>query len=317
MTEQVLPRAFIWRRLHSLCGLWLTFFLIIHLLTNSQAALLVGNDGEGFIHSANSLEALPFLPFLEMLLLGFPIAIHTLWGIKYLRTSRLNSYETDGSKPALPEYSRNRAFTWQRITAAFLIFALIGHIIHMRFIERPESSQTNGHRSYIVRLSVDEGLYTLAERLNFKIYDTTSIQNIKKELAFPKKIAPSNETERIHELIVAQEKKQNKDWLALLEKKPLKSNQVIAVASNFGTADLLMLRDTFKSPTMIILYTLFVLTAVYHAFNGLWTGLIKWGVTLNRKSQRLMLNFSIGIMIIIGFLGLAAVWGTYWINLKN
>lgn len=36
-----LPSAFIWRRAHSLTGLWLVLFLIEHLLTNSQAALFL------------------------------------------------------------------------------------------------------------------------------------------------------------------------------------------------------------------------------------------------------------------------------------
>ena len=45
----VIPRAFIWRRLHSLMGLWLVLFLGEHLLTNSQAALWLGDNGKGFV----------------------------------------------------------------------------------------------------------------------------------------------------------------------------------------------------------------------------------------------------------------------------
>ena len=68
-----LPRAFIWRRLHSLAGLWLVIYIIDHLLINSQAALLLGNDGRGFIHSVNAIHNLPYLSVIEILVLGVPI----------------------------------------------------------------------------------------------------------------------------------------------------------------------------------------------------------------------------------------------------
>ena len=70
-------------------------------------------------------------------------------------------------------------------------------------------------------------------------------------------------------------------------------------------------------PIMIVLYTLFVFVACYHAFNGLWTFLIKWGITLNQRSQRWMLKISTALMILIGLLGLSAIWLTFWINLKQ
>ena len=51
--------SFIWRRVHSLTGFWLVLYLIIHLITNSQAALWIGDDGSGFVRLVNSLERLP------------------------------------------------------------------------------------------------------------------------------------------------------------------------------------------------------------------------------------------------------------------
>lgn len=313
-TTTLIPQAFIWRRLHSLAGIWLTGFIIIHLLTNSQAALFFGHDGRGFISSANSLESLPFLPVLEILILGVPIFIHMVWGVKYLLTMQANSFPTNGATPALPEYGRNRAYTWQRVTAWLLILGILAHVVHMRFLERPKESQVGSSQYYIVRLNDDEGLYTLAERLNFTVLNQADLE--KRKTGIKKSIEVANPQNYDHAMLLDQRKKQSEEFLKTLEKKPLKKGQVLAIAPDFGTADLLMVRDTFKSPVMIFLYTILVWTACYHAFNGLWTFLIKWGVTLTRRSQFIMLRISIGLMLIVGFLGLAAVWGTYWINLR-
>ncbi|HEY5235777.1 MAG TPA: succinate dehydrogenase, partial [Rhabdochlamydiaceae bacterium] len=96
MTSQVIPRAFIWRRIHSLMGLWLVLFLFEHLLVNSQAALLLGNNARGFVDGVNAIHNLPYLPIIEIFLLGFPIAIHGVLGVKYLFTAKFNSGGSDG-----------------------------------------------------------------------------------------------------------------------------------------------------------------------------------------------------------------------------
>ena len=89
-----LPKAFIWRRLHSLTGLWLVIFLIEHLLTNSQAALWIGDDGSGFVRGVNLIKSLPYLRAIEIFLLGMPIVLHLIWGIIYLRTGDANSFSS-------------------------------------------------------------------------------------------------------------------------------------------------------------------------------------------------------------------------------
>src|ERR1700722_9315638 len=98
-TSTTLPGAFIWRRLHSLMGLWLVLFLIEHLLVNSQAALLLGNSGRGFVDMVNSIHNFPYLPVIDFTLLGLPIANHKIWGVKYLFSSKFNAHKTDGSTP--------------------------------------------------------------------------------------------------------------------------------------------------------------------------------------------------------------------------
>src|SRR4051812_29543012 len=112
-----IPKAFIWRRVHSLAGLWFVLFLIEHLLTNSQAALFIGDNGSGFVEAVNFIKSLPYLPVIEIFLLGVPFLVHAIWGVKYLLTSKFNSFPADGSTPSLPQYPRNQAFTWQRITS--------------------------------------------------------------------------------------------------------------------------------------------------------------------------------------------------------
>ena len=342
MTEEHrLPKPFFWRRIHSLTGIWLAIFLFEHLLTNSQAALWFGDDGSGFIRSVNAIKHLPYLEAIEIFLIGVPILIHLIWGIKYLLTGKLNSFPTDGTKPSLAKYARNHAYSWQRITSWILALTLIGHVIHMRFIEYPLSAKVNGENLYMVRLNLDEGLYTLAERLHVQLYDQRMIEihkqyhidnagnaltlssgiwgpffdSLKEIFQQPKENAiVRNEREK---LLLQQNQEQQRNFQKLLRSQPLGQGQIIAVTPEFGTAELLMVRETIKIPIMIALYTIFVLSACYHGFNGLWTFLITWGVSLTKRSQKIMRSFSTILMVLVAFFGLAAIWGTYWINLKS
>jgi succinate dehydrogenase / fumarate reductase, cytochrome b subunit len=308
-----IPNAFIWRRAHSLTGLWLVLFLIEHLLTNSQAALWIGDDGYGFVNGVNFIKGIPYLQVIEIFLLGVPLLIHGLWGIRYLLTAKYNSFGSDGTKPALPQYSRNHAYTWQRITSWILLIGIIAHVIHMRFIEYPTSVHLGTQHLYIVRVSTDDGLYTLSERLGFEIYNQQKI-NSKTEKFSPTSTNKVNNN-ILQEMIAAQKQREEQSLLAALERWPLQENQLLVVSPSFGVAELLIVRNAFKSPTMILLYTGLVLAACFHAFNGLWTFMISWGVTLTARSQQLMRTLATSLMVLVAFLGLAAIWGTYWFNL--
>lgn len=267
-TAPAVPRDFIWRKLHSLAGFGLVIFLFIHLFTNSQAALYIGDDGRGFIHAVNAIHELPYLQVVEIVLIALPILIHIAYGIHRLRLAKANSFSTDGSKPSLPDYPRNRAYTWQRITSWLLILGILAHVVHMRFVESPLVATEGEVRAYAVHLTEDPGLPSVAERLGVKLY-------------------------------------------------PQGQGEVLAVAPNFGTADLLVVRDTFKDPVMMILYTIFVLAATFHAFNGMWTFMISWGVTLSQRAQKLMRYLTVSLMLLVSGFGIAAIWLTYWVNLKT
>jgi succinate dehydrogenase / fumarate reductase cytochrome b subunit len=313
MSTYSIPKAFTWRRFHSLSGLWLVLFLFIHLLTNSQAALLIGDDGAGFIKSVNDLQVLPYIKVIEILLLALPFGIHAIWGIKYLFTGKFNSFKTDNTKPTLPEYPRNHAYTWQRITSWILLVLITAHVVHMRFMEYPVSGQKGSEKYFMVRVTTDPGLYTLASRLDFTLYDSNQIN---RQMKLNTGIKPAN-ADTPQALLQIQQQNEEKEWVEALQKLPLHPGELLAVANNFGTVELLMVRDTFKIPLMLVLYTVLVLSSCFHAFNGLWTFMISWGVTLSPHSQKLMRKIANGLMILVAFLGLAAIWGTYWINLKQ
>lgn len=152
--------TFIWRRVHSLMGFWLVLYLAEHLLVNSQAALWLGEEGNYFVRMVNSLESLPYLPVIEITLIGIPLVIHAVWGVHRALSAKLNVHDSSHRGPALP-YSRNRAFSWQRLTSWILLFGLLGHVIQMRFLEAPRKVD----ETYEVQLRDDAELAPLARRL--------------------------------------------------------------------------------------------------------------------------------------------------------
>jgi succinate dehydrogenase / fumarate reductase cytochrome b subunit len=266
--------TFIWRRVHSLMGLWLIIYLFEHLLVNSQATLWLGDDGIGFVRLVNLLESLPYLQVLEILLIGIPLLVHGYWGVKRIFTSKINYTKNKGNAPSLG-FERNRAFSWQRWTSWVLLFGILFHVIQMRFVEMPHKVRIDNQERFVVRLNQDPGLHSLAERIQVTLLP-------KDERYFS-----------------------------------LKENQVVAIAQTPGKAMLLMVRETFKSPLMSLFYTVFVLAAAFHAFNGFWTSLITWGILLSYRSQRTMIVFSWIGCGLLAFLGLAAIWGSYLVNLRN
>ena len=326
-------RAFAWRRVHSLFGLWIVIFLIEHLITNSQAALLFGDNGAGFIRAVNFLKNLPYLHVIEIVLLGVPILMHAVWGIRVLLTSKMNARSSDGSTPDLKRHARNHAYSWQRITSWVLLLGIILHVGYMRFYMYPAHAEMGQNDAYFVRIGMDPGLYTVSDRLGVSLYDKEAITNYKdfveseeKEMQEVVKKGertlesdpPYHYQKNVSDLMNRyQTLEDQKAYLKGLEHRSIGPSQVIAEASDFGTATLLVVRDAFKNPFKCVLYTLFVLSAVYHGFNGLWSFLITWGIVLKMRSQSQAVNWCYGAMVILGLLGLASVWGTYFINLRN
>ena len=320
MSVRSIPKAFIWRRLHSLTGLWLVLFLMEHLLVNSQAALLLGDNAKGFIEMVNSIHNLPYLEMMEIFLLGVPILLHGIWGVRVLFQAKFNGM--------VKENGRNRAFTWQRLTSWILLIGIVLHVAKFRFIDYPDSLNQGDKSSYFVTVSIDQGLYTVASRLGVELYGSDQIEEEKKDLekrqgeqalVAVSKTLPATEDFNVQQQMIltsAQTYRQKIDWIKMLEKQKLEANEVVAVAKDFGTASLLTVRDTFKNPIYAVLYTIFVLAACFHGFNGLWTFCITWGVIIKVAAQQRVLRWAWGVMALVAFLGLASIWGTYWLNLK-
>jgi succinate dehydrogenase / fumarate reductase cytochrome b subunit len=327
--HHTVPTPFIWRRVHSLLGLWLVVYLTEHLLVNSQAALWIGDDGHGFVRLVNLLESLPYLQVVEVVLIGIPLLLHAIWGIKRIFAAKENTKKSDGSKPSLGEYGRNRAFSWQRITSWILLFGLIAHVVQMRFLDFPKKAVLNQEEQSMVRVTFDEGLYTLAPRLGVALYSRSKVEKIKTEFRSLNQSLPiqkmgylegsrgqSYDFSTEEKLDRLQKSTEEKEWVKTLSSFHLKKNQVVAVSATPGTAMLLTLRDSFKNPILALLYTIFVLAAAFHAFNGFWTFLITWGIILSYPSQKSMIKVSLVGILLLSFLGLVAIWGSYWINLR-
>lgn len=293
-TEKM-PRDFIWRRLHSLFGFWIVLFLTEHLITNSQAALLLGENGKGFIRAVNFIKSLPYLPVVEIVLIGTPIFFHMVWGLKYLFTSKSNAFTTNKAKPSMP-YGRSRAFSWQRIASWVLLFGLIGHVFFMRFYQDPAKAEVGKKQAFFVRVSQDSGLKSVSERLGAKLWDKGDIQ------AYGLKQGEGAYDDAVYKAMTYRK---------------LRPGELMAETKDFGSAELLMVRNSFKNIFTCILYTIFVSAAVFHGFNGLWTFLISWGVVLRVRSQSRALNWCMAAMILVGLLGLVSIWGTYFVNLRR
>jgi len=249
-----LPSAFVKRRLHSLSGLFLSLFLIEHLFVNSQSALFWGDSGRRFIESANAIHDLPYLGGLEVILLLVPFLVHGYLGIVYLLEMAPNSYATAGNAPSLPEYPRNSAYTWQRISAIVLAVGILAHVIHMRFVQYPDSVSENRF-----------------------------------EMTAPLELEP-----------LAQQ---------LHASYRLEGDGIVLPNTDFGTAELFVVRKSFLSPLVMTLYALLVFFSAFHGFNGLWTLLISWGVTLSPWSQWISRIFCYGLMVLVSILGIIAIVG--------
>lgn len=152
------------KRLHSLAGFFFILFLCEHLITNSEAVLPLNEGGTGFIRMVNFLQALPYLPIIEISLLGIPLGIHLFLGILCVYEAKYSSlWKGDGSQPYLP-FLRNHLFTWQRITALLLAVGVIVHVTTMRFIQKPVEKA-----SFEVVVSFDRDLPHLATQLHSSV----------------------------------------------------------------------------------------------------------------------------------------------------
>ena len=312
----VICKAFLKRRLHSIAGLFFVLFLCEHLLTNSEAALFISEDGAGFIRMVKLLHYLPYLPAIELFLLGVPITIHAILGIQYLYEAQCNSRAKKGNEPYLP-FARNFAFTWQRITSVILVVGVIAHVLTMRFIYQPVHA--SGER-YALQIKPDSGIVTLAPRLKTTLVTPESKPYLLKTLHQKKEVIDKALLLPIPSPILATKKTDlqllTNEQNFINDLAPTKENW-IAITPDFGTAILLLVRQTMSNVWLCVLYSLFVGAATFHAANGLWTFAISWGISLNESGRVTMRRISnlLGFALLFG--GLACIWLTYWVTLRS
>ena len=278
MTKQKIPISFFLRRIQSLTGFFLVIFLFEHLLTNSTASLWL-NQGNFFIKAVNAFQGLKYLKTIEITLIGIPIFLHASLGVKYITTGELNSFKTNGKRPSLYQYKRNKAYSWQRITSYIIGVILVFHVVQMKFINKPKKVILKNETYYLVKVKKDDKLASLAASMGVELF--------------------SNQETKFFE-----DKKFFEDNLKKIK---LKDNQVLALTKESGQAFLLEVRNILKNPFMVFIYSFFVLGTSFHAFNGLWTFLMTWGFIISNRSQTISLSVCFWMMVFVLTLGFISI----------
>ena len=124
-------REFGWRRLHSLTGLFpVGLFLIVHFSANYYSTKGV----EAYNKAASFMGNLPFLLFLEFVLIYIPLVFHAVYGVYIAFTAKHN----------VRRFSlfRNWMFLLQRITGLFLIVFISWHVWETR-IQKARGAEVN------------------------------------------------------------------------------------------------------------------------------------------------------------------------------
>ncbi|WP_018921660.1 succinate dehydrogenase cytochrome b558 subunit [Salsuginibacillus kocurii] len=68
-----------------------------------------------------------------------------------------------------------------------------------------------------------------------------------------------------------------------------------------------MMADILSSPWMLAFYIAGVLSATFHFANGLWSFAVSWGITITPRSQLIMTYVSIGVFVVLSFVGIRAI----------
>ncbi|WP_010630382.1 succinate dehydrogenase cytochrome b558 subunit [Sporolactobacillus vineae] len=108
-------------RLHSLLGVIpIGLFLIVHLTVNYQAT----KGADAFNHAASAMESLPYLLFLELIMIYLPILFHAVFGVYIAFTAKNNVGNFS--------FFRNWMFVFQRFSGLFLVIFLAWHLWQTR-----------------------------------------------------------------------------------------------------------------------------------------------------------------------------------------
>ncbi len=115
-------KSFLWRRLHSLSGIFpVGFYLVEHFVSNAFAT----RGPDAYNKQVTFLTGLPFVFFLELFFIYIPILYHSLYGF-YIW------YRGDSNAMDYP-WAGNRMYAMQRWTGAITFAYVVYHTFDMRF----------------------------------------------------------------------------------------------------------------------------------------------------------------------------------------
>ncbi|MBV9609363.1 MAG: succinate dehydrogenase [Acidobacteria bacterium] len=114
---------FLWRRLHSLSGIFpIGAFLLEHYISNAFAT----NGGNAYNQQVRLLTSLPFVVWIEVFFIYIPLLYHSLYGF-YIW------YRGDSNVGAAYPWTGNWMYAAQRWTGAIAFFYMGYHTYTMRF----------------------------------------------------------------------------------------------------------------------------------------------------------------------------------------
>ncbi|HET7656877.1 MAG TPA: succinate dehydrogenase cytochrome b558 subunit [Bacillales bacterium] len=114
-------RDYINRRVHSLLGVVpIGLFLIVHFVVNHYAV----DSASSFNKASSFMESLPFLHWLEWILIYLPLLFHGIYGL-YIAFQGTGNVGSHG-------YFRNWMYLLQRITGVFLVIFIGWHVWQTR-----------------------------------------------------------------------------------------------------------------------------------------------------------------------------------------
>ena len=203
---------------------------------------------------------------------------------------------------------------------------------YAKAIEDVNNVIAEGKPYYYSRYDIDKSLYSLSDKLGVQLYNQEAIvkekdkmvqleyrvaivKNRLQEMQQPDAVKDENyynELDRIYHSIHSYDAQRS--HVQGLVSRVIQKGQVIGVSDSAGNLVLLGVREAFKSLFMCVLYAIFVLAAIFHGLNGLWTFLVTWGIIISRRSQKAAVLFSIGLMFVLFCLGMVSIWGTYLFN---
>lgn len=64
-----------------------------------------------------------------------------------------------------------------------------------------------------------------------------------------------------------------------------------------------MMSDILTNPFWFTLYSIGVLSTIFHFANGLWSFFVTWGIAQSPRSQKIATYFSIAVFLIVGYIG--------------